>query len=124
MSKIKSTGTKPEQKAIGWFNNKGYKFIINAKDLSGKPDFVFQNHNLIIFIHGCFWHHHKNCKRATLPKTNKKYWLPKIENNIKRDKINSQRLRHQGWHVITVWECQLNADIDKYLLRIENKYLL
>ncbi|MCU0849524.1 MAG: very short patch repair endonuclease [Spirochaetes bacterium] len=123
MSKIRSTGTKPEQKVVKWFKKRGYKLTKNIKDLPGKPDIVFKNSNLILFVHGCFWHHHKNCKRATIPKSNKKYWLPKINQNIKRDISTANKLRRLGWHVAAVWECQINKDIDKYLNRIIIKYL-
>ena len=123
MAKIRSTGTKPEEIAITWFNKKSYNFEINKKEIIGKPDLVFSNQKVLIFIHGCFWHHHKRCKRATLPKTNKKYWLPKIENNIKRDISNAKKLRRQGWHVLTIWECQIKKDADKYLNKITEKYL-
>lgn len=124
MSRIRSKGTQPEKKTIKWFEDKGYSLEINKKNLPGKPDIAISEQKLIIFVHGCFWHHHKNCKYATLPKTNKKYWIPKIKNNIKRDKSNARKLRKKGWHVIIVWECQIKEDIDKYLKKIEKKYLL
>ena len=119
MSKIRSIGTTPEQRVISWLKNKGYCFKTNSKGILGKPDIVFYDKKIIIFIHGCFWHHHKKCTKATLPKTNKKYWLPKIENNVKRDRYIARKLRECGWHVLTVWECQLNKGLDKYLNRIE-----
>lgn len=124
MSRIRSKGTKPEKKTIKWFKNKGYNLEVNKSNLPGKPDIVISEKKLIIFVHGCFWHHHKNCKYATLPKTNRKYWIPKIKNNIKRDKSNARKLRKKGWHVITIWECQIKENINKHLKRIEKKYLL
>ncbi len=122
MSKIRCSNTKQELTVIEWFTVKKYKFDIYRKDLPGTPDIVFESYKLILFIHGCFWHHHKNCKRATFPKTNKSYWITKIKNNVKRDLANARKLRRLGWHVISVWECQLKKDINKTLTRIEKYY--
>ena len=123
MSHIKSIGTKPEIIVRKWLKSKNISFQMNNNSILGKPDIVFPKKHISIFIHGCFWHHHRNCKRATLPKTNKKYWLPKIENNVKRDRNTAKRLRSQGWHVLTVWECEIKKDVDKSLNRIVNNYI-
>lgn len=124
MSKIRSTNTRQELLAIRWFSERDYAFDSYRKDMPGTPDIVFENYKLIIFIHGCFWHHHKNCTRATFPKTNKSYWVPKIKNNVKRDISVARKLRRNGWHVVTVWECHLKKDIDKTLSKIENRFML
>jgi len=86
----------------------GFRFRINQNNLPGKPDIVLKKHSTIIFVHGCFWHGHRNCKRSNTPKTNRDYWINKIQTNVKRDKKNIRELKKQGWKVIVVWECYAN----------------
>jgi DNA mismatch endonuclease (patch repair protein) len=74
--------------------------------LPGRPDVVLPKHQTIVFVHGCFWHRHKNCKDATMPKTRREWWQAKLEGNATRDRRNQAALRRSGWHVITVWECE------------------
>ncbi len=76
------------------------------KYLPGTPDIVLPKYNSVIFINGCFWHGHKNCKAATLPKSNQYYWSTKIDKNIKRDNKNTRELKKLGWQVIIIWECE------------------
>ena len=75
--------------------------------LPGKPDIVIIKRKKVIFINGCFWHHHSNCSRATMPKTNKKFWKEKFNSNIKRDKIKNNELKKMGFKVLTLWECEI-----------------
>lgn len=124
MSHIRSTGTLAEKAVFAWLKQHRYKFKTHVKELPGKPDVVLERYKTVIFIHGCFWHHHPGCSRATLPKTRKKYWLPKIEKNIKRDRKHSAKLRRMGWHVYTVWECQIKKDLEKAMKRIQNRLRL
>jgi DNA mismatch endonuclease (patch repair protein) len=88
------------------------------KTLPGKPDLVLKKHKIVVFIHGCFWHGHENCRRGNKPKTHKKYWNAKIEGNVARDRKNSIRLGSTGWRVFTVWECELK-DLDKILQKFK-----
>jgi DNA mismatch endonuclease, patch repair protein len=117
MSRIKSADTKPEvlvRKKLFQFgfrynlNGKISKKYYNSGYLPGKPDIVLPMYREVIFVHGCFWHHHPKCKRATWPKTNKGYWIPKIKKNILRDKKNIKYLSKLGWHVNVIWECEIN----------------
>jgi len=87
----------------------GYRFRLHRKDLPGKPDLVFPNRRAIIFVHGCFWHHHPDphCKDARLPKSNQDYWIPKLQCNRARDTENETALQAQGWRVLVIWECQI-----------------
>jgi len=75
--------------------------------LPGNPDIVLPKYSTVVFVHGCFWHRHAGCPRATTPAVNQEYWLPKFERTVKRDRRNVSELQRQGWHVIVVWECEL-----------------
>ena len=110
MSKISGKDTKPEILVRKYLFSKGFRFRKNVKDLPGKPDIVLPKYKTIIFVNGCFWHGHENCKKAILPATNTKFWREKISGNIIRDKENIQKLREMGYKVITVWQCELTAD--------------
>lgn len=120
MAQIKSRDTKPEKIVRSLLHRMGFRFRLNRKDLPGKPDIVLPKYKTIIFVHGCFWHRHIGCKYATTPKTNINYWTTKFKNNIARDEENEAKLQSEGWHVFTVWECELK-DISGLKNRV-NKY--
>jgi len=110
MSRISSTETSPEcQLRIALFKL-GYRYRKNVRQLPGKPDLVLKKYNSIIFVNGCFWHHHAGCIKASIPKTNKPYWEEKLKRNINRDYANLQQLKDMGWKVITIWECEINQN--------------
>ena len=109
MSKIRSNNTKPEILLRKALFAKGLRYKINDKKLQGKPDIVLSKYKTVIFVHGCFWHNHKGCKRAHLPKSNIEYWENKIRTNEERDLKNKESLKKLGWNVIVVWECELNT---------------
>jgi DNA mismatch endonuclease (patch repair protein) len=110
MSQIRSKDTSIEKKVRSFFFKKGLRYRIHNKKLPGKPDIYFKKYNAVIFINGCFWHRHKNCKRCTNPKTNKKYWRDKFIKNTKRDKENYKKLRKLGFRVYVIWECQVSNE--------------
>lgn len=110
MSQIKGKNTKPEMIVRKFLFSKGFRYKLHDKSLPGKPDILFPKYKTVLFIHGCFWHGHKHCKYFKLPTTRQEYWLPKIENNIKRDQGTVSILRDLRWRVITVWECELKKD--------------
>lgn len=112
MSKIKSTDTKFEVEVRKWLFAKGLRFRKNVGDLPGKPDIVLPKYRTAIFIHGCFWHKHENCKYAYIPKTRTEFWVTKIAGNVERDSRNIQSLRDSGWKVIVLWECELKKNFD------------
>jgi len=120
MSRIRSKDTRPEKTVRSLLHSMGYRFRINRTDLPGKPDIVLPKHQTVIFVHGCFWHRHKNCKRCTIPKTRTEFWLQKFEKNVLRDKKNQKVLRKLGWRIIVVWECQTKR-LDALRRRLENK---
>ena len=105
MKKIKSKNTKPEKIVRSLLHSNGFRFRLHNKNLPGKPDIVLKKYKTVIFVHGCFWHSHKNCKRSNIPKSNKSYWVQKIQKNKTRDKKNIRELKMGGWKVIVVWEC-------------------
>lgn len=114
MSKVRNRDTKPELVVRAILNEAGIKIHTHDKSLPGCPDIVLKSRKKVIFVHGCFWHGHKNCKRATLPKSNKPFWREKIRINIERDKKAKRRLNRLGWSYLTVWGCQVK---DKEILR-------
>lgn len=90
----------------------GYRFRLHVSDLPGKPDLVFRGRKKLIFVHGCFWHGHKNCPKARLPKSNSVYWETKIATNRARDRRTSRKLATLGWTSLTIWTCELaNAKV-------------
>ncbi len=106
MAAIKSGDTKPELAVRSILRKTGYRFRLHDKTLPGKPDVVLPRLKKIIFVHGCFWHNHKNCNRAELPQTNRLFWKQKIMGNAARDKAVKQKLHRMGWRELTVWQCQ------------------
>ncbi len=120
MSRVRSKDTKPEillRKAL-WKN--GFRYRVNITSLPGSPDIVLPKYRTVIFIHGCFWHGHKNCKNASIPKTNTEFWEAKISRNQQRDQEVWRQLEAKDWCVIIVWECELKkAVIDETIIRVE-----
>ena len=111
MSRIQSENTKPEKIVRSILHRLGFRFRIHRKDLAGRPDIVLARYNSVIFAHGCFWHRHKDCKNASIPKTKKKFWEKKFKANIERDIKVKNELKSNGWRVLVVWECEL-SDIE------------
>ena len=107
MQQIKGKHTKPEMVVRKFLHAHGYRYRLHDKKLPGKPDIVFRKYNTLIFIHGCFWHGHSNCKYYKVPKTNTEWWLNKINGNIANDKKAMNALKKEGWKIITIWECQV-----------------
>lgn len=85
----------------------GFRYRKNDKRYPGHPDIVLPKYHTVIFVNGCFWHQHKGCKYAKIPASNKDYWIPKLQKNVMRDERNKTMLENDGWHVITIWECEL-----------------
>jgi len=84
----------------------GYRFRLHAKELPGKPDIVMRPRKKAIFVHGCFWHRHADCRRTTTPKTRRTFWEAKFEANQARDRRVQHELICQGWEYLVIWECQ------------------
>lgn len=107
MSNIGSVSTKPEIIIRKSLFSKGFRYRINYKKLPGKPDIVLPKYRTVIFVHGCFWHAHPNCKDSHLPKSNIEFWENKISSNINRDKNNIEQLVDLKWNIIVIWECEI-----------------
>lgn len=99
--------TKPEVAVRRMLHAMGYRFRLHRRDLPGTPDIVLPGRRKVVQVHGCFWHQHEGCSRATLPATRRDFWLPKLARNRQRDATAEAGLRALGWEVATVWECEL-----------------
>ena len=108
MSHIRSTNSKPEEKVRKYLFSCGLRYRKNDRRLPGRPDLVFPKYKTVVFVNGCFWHHH-DCGRFVWPLSNEEYWRRKINRNTERDEQNNRQLTSLGWKVITVWECQLKG---------------
>lgn len=125
MSRIKGKDTKPEMLVRKFLHANGYRYRLHVKDLPGKPDIVLPKYKTVIFVHGCFWHGHEGCKYFVVPKTRTEWWLNKINTNKANDKKAVQTLKKQGWHIITLWECQLKpAKMESTLRKLISSYSL
>ena len=111
MSRVRTKGTAPELALRSALHSAGIRFRLHRKDLPGKPDIVLPKYKSVIFVHGCFWHHHEGCIKSKMPKTNVDFWQDKIAANIKRDKSNQDDLAKMGWRVLVVWECNIKKDV-------------
>ena len=107
MALVRGKDTKPERAVRSMVHRMGYRFRLHGRDLPGRPDLVLPRHRKVIFVHGCFWHSHKGCKRATVPEGNRAFWEEKLGKNAARDRRNVRDLKRLGWGVLVVWECQL-----------------
>lgn len=106
MSRVRSRNTSPERRVRSLLHSLGFRFRLHKKDLPGKPDIVLPKYRTCIFVHGCFWHQHPGCKRATVPSTRREFWAEKFQKNRARDNIVESQLISAGWRVVVVWECQ------------------
>ena len=110
MSRIRGRNTEPERRVRSLLHRMGFRFSLKRRDLPGRPDIVLPKYRTAIFVHGCFWHRHKNCRSSVLPKTRPEFWLTKLDGNVARDKRNSIALRKLGWKILTIWECEVNDE--------------
>lgn len=116
MSKIRGKDTKPELKLRKALFAKGFRYRVNVRTLPGKPDIVLRKYKSVIFVNGCFWHGHKDCKLSHLPASNVHFWETKILANRKRDALHTLQLEAEGWNVITIWECEMKHTKDLEML--------
>lgn len=122
MSRIRATNTKPEMLVRKFLHAQGFRYKLHDKTLPGKPDLVLPKYKTVIFIHGCFWHGHTNCKYFVVPKTRTDWWLNKINTNSANDVKAVKVLKKDGWKIITVWECDLkSAKLEKTLASLLRK---
>ena len=119
MSRIRGKDTKPELAVRSLLHKMGYRFRLHRRDLPGKPDIVLKKYSTVIFVHGCFWHRHKDCKYAYMPKSRVKFWKEKFAGTIKRDREHQRQLKELGWEVHVIWECE-TKDMNR-LIKMTNK---
>jgi DNA mismatch endonuclease (patch repair protein) len=109
MRAVKRAHTAPEIVVRQALHALGLRFRLHRRDLPGSPDIVTPKFRTVVFVHGCFWHRHPNCRYATTPKSRQEYWLPKFEANLERDARKEAQLRELGWRVLVVWECETKS---------------
>jgi DNA mismatch endonuclease (patch repair protein) len=109
MQRIRCADTSPELAVRRMVCELGFRSRYRLCDnkLPGRPDLVFCTLHRIIFVHGCFWHSHKDCRLAHVPASKTAYWRAKLARNRKRDGVHLRELRRRGWEVLVIWECQL-----------------
>lgn len=117
MRNIRAKNTAPELSVRRLVYGLGFRYRLHSAQLPGKPDIVLSRLKKIVEVRGCFWHQHKGCIDSHMPKSRRDYWIPKLARNVRRDKTNEQRLRKNGWDVLTIWECELR-DTDRLRARI------
>lgn len=110
MSHIRSVNSKPEETVRKYLFSKGLRYRKNVRSLPGTPDIVLRKYKTVVFVNGCFWHHH-DCGRFVWPSSNIEYWKNKINTNVERDIANTAKLEALGWQVLTIWECRLKRKV-------------
>ncbi|MDV3626778.1 very short patch repair endonuclease [Elizabethkingia anophelis] len=110
MSRIKGKDTKPELLVRKFLFSEGFRYRLHDKKLPGKPDVILPKYKTVIFVNGCFWHGHQNCKYFVLPKTRIEWWLNKINTTIANDEKVVESLQNDGWKTIVIWECELKKE--------------
>ena len=115
MSRIRGYDTLPEKKLRSLLHRRGFRFRLHDKGLPGRPDIVLPKYRSVIFVHGCFWHRHPECRYATTPESRSDFWRDKFARNVERDRKNITLLEKEGWYPIVIWECELKNDADAVL---------
>jgi len=123
MSRVSSKNTTPELRVRKAAHAMGLRFRLHRADLPGKPDLVFPKYRTVIFVHGCFWHRHLDCPKASIPKTSVEMWQAKFTRNVQRDAQDISRLSALGWRVDVIWECETKSQ-DTLIRRIAQIFAL
>jgi DNA mismatch endonuclease, patch repair protein len=110
MRSVRQKDTKPEMMLRCAIHARGLRYRLHVSDLPGSPDLVFPKYKAVVFVHGCFWHRHPGCPKATMPKTRAPFWRMKFERNVSRDQENLRALAGLGWRSRIVWECEIVTD--------------
>lgn len=112
MSRIRGKDTTPEISVRKLLHGLGYRYRLHERTLPGRPDIVFPARRKVIYVHGCFWHRHPNCRFAYTPRSRPEFWERKFKENMARDDRNLRALREMGWNALVVWECKIR-DLDR-----------
>lgn len=117
MSRIRGTDTKPELKLRKALWHRGWRYRLHCKELPGRPDIVFVSQGVAVFVDGCFFH---GCpKHYSPPESNAEFWSRKIEANKRRDAEVSAELEADGWHVLRIWEHEIDEDVEDACAAVE-----
>jgi DNA mismatch endonuclease (patch repair protein) len=111
MAKVRGRDTAIERLLRSALHRFGLRFRLNVSTLPGRPDIVFPRYRTVVFVHGCFWHRHKGCKRASVPQSNQPFWEARFSANLKRDQLVAETLQKTGWQVLVVWECEIARNL-------------
>jgi DNA mismatch endonuclease (patch repair protein) len=109
MRAVRNKDTAPEMLVRRAAHRMGLRFRLHCKSLPGRPDLSLKKWRTVIFVNGCFWHRHPSCRRASVPQSNKVFWLKKFKENVQRDQTNYARLKLLGWRVIVLWQCEVKT---------------
>lgn len=118
MSRIRGKDTKIENQVRSYLFHEGFRFRKNDPRYPGKPDVVLPKYHTVIFVNGCFWHHHEGCHLAYIPKSRVQFWMNKFRSNQVNDRLSRDRLEAMGWKVITIWECELKENFELVMKRL------
>jgi len=125
MARVKNKNTQPEVYLRKLLWHMGFRYRLNYKNLPRSPDIYIPKYKVAIFVNGCFWHMHENCKYASIPKNNHDFWKSKLEGNVQRDKQNYIKLESMGINVIVVWGCEIKQMMkDKVIEKEKTDYLV
>jgi DNA mismatch endonuclease (patch repair protein) len=109
MRRICAKNSSPEMAVRRLVHSLGFRYRLHGPDLPGRPDLVFRKRKCVIFVHGCFWHFHAECREGRVPSSRTEYWGPKLSGNVARDKRRVSELEELGWRVLTIWECEVSS---------------
>ena len=111
MSRVRNRDTGPERAVRRLLTDMGYRYRLQYKKVPGRPDIAFPGRRKLIWVHGCFWHQHPDCPKATLPKSRRNFWIPKLNGNRRRDIAVQKEAQRLGWRILVVWECELRDSV-------------
>jgi DNA mismatch endonuclease, patch repair protein len=110
MSGIRGKNTKPEMLVRQYLHRRGFRFRLHDPRLPGRPDIVLPRYRTVVEVRGCFWHRHRQCSFAVMPRSNREFWQQKLGENVKRDRRQASALRAAGWRLLVLWECELSNE--------------
>ena len=123
MSRVRSKDTSTELRVRRVAHRLGLRFRLHRKELPGSPDLTFPRHGVVVMVHGCFWHRHPGCRKATSPKSRTEFWEAKFQRTMERDRETVDALEELGWKVVIVWECE-TAHENNLAARLEKEFKL
>lgn len=112
MSRVRGRDTGPEKALRRILTDLGFRYRLQYEKAPGRPDVAFPGLRKLIWVHGCFWHRHPGCPKATMPKTRQDYWIPKLQANRERDLAVEAAAQASGWKTLIIWECEMSDDRD------------